>query len=163
MSKRVYRTHTLLALNATIEAARAGEAGRGFAVVAAEVKALAAQTAQATEEIGLQVATIQDATKLTEQSIGGIGATLEAVNEVAIAIAAAVEQQLAATNEIARHVREASTGTVDVSSNIAGVTEAAVESGRNAEIVLAAASDLSDQSVTLKREVEAFLGSLRTA
>jgi len=153
----------LLALNATIEAARAGEAGRGFAVVAAEVKALAAQTAQATEEIGLQVATIQDATKLTEQSIGGIGATLEAVNEVAIAIAAAVEQQLAATNEIARHVREASTGTVDVSSNIAGVTEAAVESGRNAEIVLAAASDLSDQSVTLKREVEAFLGSLRTA
>jgi methyl-accepting chemotaxis protein len=153
----------LLALNATIEAARAGEAGRGFAVVASEVKALAAQTARATEDIGLQVAAIQDVTKITVEAIGGIGATVRSVNEVAATIAAAVEEQLAATNEIARNVQEASAGTAEVSANIAGVTEAAVNSGHNAAAVLAAASDLSGQSVALQREVDAFLSGIRAA
>jgi methyl-accepting chemotaxis protein len=153
----------LLALNATIEAARAGDAGRGFAVVASEVKALAAQTARATEDIGLQVAAIQDVTKTTVEAIGGIGATVRSVNEVATAIAAAVEEQLAATNEIARNVQEASAGTAEVSANIAGVTEAAVNSGHNAAGVLAAASELSGQSVALQREVDAFLSGIRAA
>jgi len=153
----------LLALNATIEAARAGDAGRGFAVVASEVKALAAQTAQATEDIGLQVAAIQDVTKTTVEAIGGIGATVRSVNEVATIIAAAVEEQQAATNEIARNVQEASAGTAKVSTNIAGVTQAAVNSGHNAAGVLTAASDLSDQSEALQREVDAFLGSIRAA
>jgi methyl-accepting chemotaxis protein len=153
----------LLALNATIEAARAGDAGRGFAVVASEVKALAAQTAQATKDIGLQVAAIQDVTKTTVAAIGGFGATVRSVNDVATIIAAAVEEQQAATNEIARNVQEASAGTAKVSANIAGVSEAAVNSGDSAAGVLAAASDLSHQSVALQREVEAFLGSIRAA
>ena len=153
----------LLALNATIEAARAGDAGRGFAVVASEVKALAAQTARATEDIGLQVAAIQDVTKVTVEAIGDIGATVRSVNEVATIIAAAVEEQQAATNEIARNVQEASAGTAEVSANIAGVSQAAVNSGHSAAGVLAAASDLSSQSVALQREVDAFLSSIRTA
>jgi methyl-accepting chemotaxis protein len=153
----------LLALNATIESARAGEAGRGFAVVASEVKALAAQTAKATEDIGLQVATIQSVTKSTMEAIGGIGATVQSVNEVATIIAAAVEEQQAATSEIARNVQEASAGTAEVSANIAGVTQAAVNSGHSAAGVLSAASDLSGQSVALQREVEAFLSSIRAA
>jgi methyl-accepting chemotaxis protein len=153
----------LLALNATIEAARAGDAGRGFAVVASEVKALAAQTARATEDIGLQVAAIQDVTKTTVAAIGDIGGTVRSVNEVATIIAAAVEEQQAATNEIARNVQEASAGTAEVSANIAGVTEAAANSGHSAAGVLAAASDLSGQSAALQREVEAFLGSIRAA
>ena len=153
----------LLALNATIEAARAGDAGRGFAVVASEVKALAAQTARATEDIGLQVAAIQNVTKITVEAIGGIGTTVRSVNEVATIIAAAVEEQQAATNEIARNVQEASAGTAEVSANIAGVTQAAVNSSHNAAGVLAAASDLSGQSVALQREVEAFLSSIRAA
>jgi methyl-accepting chemotaxis protein len=153
----------LLALNATIEAARAGDAGRGFAVVASEVKALAAQTARATEDIGLQVAAIQDVTKTTVQAIGGIGATVRSVNEVATIIAAAVEQQQAATNEITRNVQEASAGTAEVSANIAGVTQATVNSSQSAAGVLAAASDLSSQSAALQRQVDAFLGSIRAA
>ncbi|MBR0846197.1 HAMP domain-containing protein [Bradyrhizobium diazoefficiens] len=153
----------LLALNATIESARAGEAGRGFAVVASEVKALAAQTAKATEDIGLQVATIQGVTKSTMEAIGDIGATVRSVNEVATIIAAAVEEQQAATSEIARNVQEASAGSAEVSANIAGVTQAAVNSGHSAAGVLSAASDLSGQSVALQREVEAFLSSIRAA
>jgi methyl-accepting chemotaxis protein len=153
----------LLALNATIEAARAGEAGRGFAVVASEVKALAQQTAKATEEIGAQVTAIQDTTKTTAQAIGDIGATVRSVTEVATAIAAAVEQQQAATNEIARNVREAWERTLDSSTNISGVSEAAVHSSKNAASVLAAASELSDQAVVLAREVDAFLGGIRAA
>jgi methyl-accepting chemotaxis protein len=153
----------LLALNATIEAARAGDAGRGFAVVASEVKALASQTARATEDIGLQVAAIQDVTKVTVEAIGDIGATVRSVNEVATIIAAAVEEQQAATNEIARNVQEASAGTAEVSANIAGVSQAAENSGHSAAGVLAAASDLSSQSVALQREVDAFLSSIRTA
>jgi methyl-accepting chemotaxis protein len=153
----------LLALNATIEAARAGEAGKGFAVVASEVKALAGQTAKATEEIGRQITAIQDATKSAVQAIGDIGATVRAVNDVATTIAAAVEEQLAATQEIARNVHEASTGTTAVSANIAGVSETAGESGRNAAAVLTAANDLNAQSTALQHTVETFLNGLRAA
>jgi methyl-accepting chemotaxis protein len=153
----------LLALNATIEAARAGDAGKGFAVVASEVKALADQTAKATEEISVQIASIQEATRGSVQSIQGIVARIGRLNETATAIASAVEQQGAATAEIARNVAEAARGTGEVTSNITGVNTAAQSAGAAAGEVLASASDLSRNSEALKAQVQAFLVQVRAA
>ncbi len=153
----------LLALNATIEAARAGDAGKGFAVVAAEVKALANQTAKATEEIAAQVKAIQDATQVSAQSIQGISESIGHVNETAATIASAVEQQGAATQEIARSVTQAAQGTQEVSSNIANVNQAANDTGAAAAQVLASAGDLSKNGERLKDQVDAFLREVRAA
>jgi len=153
----------LLALNATIEAARAGEAGKGFAVVASEVKSLANQTAKATEEIGQQVRSIQEATELSVKSIQEIAATIGKVNETATAISSAVEEQGAATQEIARNVQQASQGTQDVSSNIVLVNQAAQDSGAAAAQVLASAGELSKNSEVLRQQVDAFLAEVRAA
>jgi methyl-accepting chemotaxis protein len=153
----------LLALNATIEAARAGDAGRGFAVVASEVKNLATQTAKATEEITGQVAAIQGATKSSVTAIQSIGTTIQRVNEIAAAIAAAVEQQGAATREIARNVQQASQGTSEVSRHISGVSQAAGETGAAAGEVLDSAKMLARLSDDLKRDVDRFVGNLRAA
>jgi len=153
----------LLALNATIEAARAGDAGKGFAVVASEVKALASQTAKATEVISSQVAAIQEVTKVSVHAIQNINSRIARVSETATAIASAVEEQGAATREIARNVAEAAKGTAEVSSNIAGVSEAAGQTGASAAEVLASASDLSQNSESLRAQVGSFLGEVRAA
>lgn len=152
----------LLALNATIEAARAGEAGRGFAVVASEVKNLATQTSKATEDIKKQVVAIQTSTDGAVTSIGTITSTIERINSIQTAVAAAVEQQGAATKEISRNVSEASTGTSEVSHSIGTVTKAADQAGAAANDVLQSSQSLSQQSHTLKSEVHKFLEHIRT-
>jgi methyl-accepting chemotaxis protein len=153
----------LLALNATIEAARAGDAGKGFAVVASEVKALATQTARATEEITNQIRAIQEATESSAHLINGITETIGRVNAVATAIAAAVEQQGAATQEIARNVQQAAQGTQEVSSTIGGVNHAAQDTGAAAAQMLASAGELSQNGEILKTQMDAFLHEVRTA
>jgi len=147
----------LLALNATIEAARAGDAGKGFAVVASEVKSLANQTAKATEEIAAQINDIQTATGEAVTAIDGIGKTITGVNEIATGIASAVEEQAAATQEIARNVTEAAKGTQEVSSNISSVQEAATETGSASSQVLEAAKELAGRANELREEVDKFV------
>jgi methyl-accepting chemotaxis protein len=153
----------LLALNATIEAARAGDAGKGFAVVASEVKSLATQTAKATEEIGGQIAGIQEATGEAVTAIEGISNVIAQISEISTAVAAAVEEQGSATREIASSVQQAAAGTQEVSGNIVEVNQAASETGTAAAEVLGAAEGLSRQGETLRQQVDNFLKSVRAA
>ncbi|WP_431016371.1 methyl-accepting chemotaxis protein [Bradyrhizobium pachyrhizi] len=153
----------LLALNATIEAARAGEAGRGFAVVASEVKNLASQTAKATEEIRQQIVSMQEVTTTAVSAIRNISSTIGEINDVTTAIAAAVEQQGAATREIARNIQHAAGGTSEVSSNIVGVSTASAEAGTAAGEVLSASDALRREADVLRSEIDGFLSNIRAA
>ncbi|WP_246337927.1 methyl-accepting chemotaxis protein [Azospirillum oleiclasticum] len=151
----------LLALNATIEAARAGEAGKGFAVVASEVKTLATQTAKATEEISTRIAAIQQATGGAVDATTEIAGIIGEINEIAATIAAAVEQQSAATREIARNVQQAAQGTREIALTISEVQRAASETGSSATHVLGASDELSRESERLSGEVERFIRQVR--
>ncbi len=153
----------LLALNATIEAARAGDAGKGFAVVASEVKSLATQTSNATEEIGTQISEIQSATIAGVEAIQGIAATIDQISEIAAVIAAAVEEQGAATGEISDNIQQAASGTRDVSANIDQVSRAAQDSNAASGQMLDSTNDLVKQGAVLRKEIDAFLSSVRAA
>jgi len=153
----------LLALNATIEAARAGEAGKGFAVVASEVKNLATQTARATEGITEQVAAIQGSTQEAVDTIKGIGQIINKMSEIATTVAAAVEEQGAATAEIARNIQQAAAGTQNVSSNIGGVSNVANQTGETASDVLESSSSLAAESEVLSSQVARFLDRIKAA
>ena len=150
----------LLALNATIEAARAGEAGRGFAVVASEVKALATQTAKATEDISSQIAEVQSATKQAVDNVGAIASIMDEIDRFTAAIADAVSQQNAAANEISRSIGHAAAGTESVARSIAGTATATENTNRSADLVLSTARDLSDQAADLRASVDRFLSNV---
>jgi methyl-accepting chemotaxis protein len=146
----------LLALNATIEAARAGDAGKGFAVVANEVKELAKQTAKATEDISRRIEAIQMDTKASVQAIGTIGAVIKQINDISSTIATAVEEQNATTNEMVHNVSEAARGSREITSNIAGVAQAAESTSRGAADTQGATQQLVEMSTQLRKLVEQF-------
>ncbi|HEX2842263.1 globin-coupled sensor protein [Hyphomicrobium sp.] len=159
----IARQTNLLALNATIEAARAGEAGKGFAVVAQEVKSLAQQTAKATAEIGTQINEVQNSTAEAVTSIGTISEVIQSINQIATAIAAAVEEQGAATVEIARNVQEAALGTAEVSSNTTGLSQAATSTGSAASQFMASAKHLDSKANELAKVAADFVSTIRAA
>ena len=153
----------LLALNATIEAARAGEAGKGFAVVASEVKSLANQTGKATEEISQQISTMQSNTDRTVNEIDAVVGAMSEINNMTTAVAAAIEEQNAATQDIAQNIQQTASGTQEISTNIEEVNQAAQQTSTSARGVVSVVERLTQQSDTLRSELDQFLSKLRSA
>jgi methyl-accepting chemotaxis protein len=153
----------LLALNATIEAARAGDAGRGFAVVASEVKALAGQTAKATEDIGAQISGMQHATMRSIEAIGAIERTIRNIGDISGAIAAAVTEQGAATQEIARSVETAAERTAETAEEVVRVGEATAATRESAMAVKTVADDLGAVAARIRGQVDYFFQKLHAA
>lgn len=153
----------LLALNATIESARAGEAGRGFAVVASEVKSLATQTGKATEDIGRQIEEMQKATNAAVAAIAGISETIGSMDRIAITIATAVEEQSAATQEIARGVGSAKGEAETARISISDVEDVASETTRSSNAVSTAAADMAARLRGLDDEIKSFLSRMQAA
>jgi methyl-accepting chemotaxis protein len=162
MISKIAGTTNLLALNATIEAARAGDAGKGFAVVASEVKALALQTANATEEIGREIDAIRQKTSDVVDAITSIGTTIEKIDNISNTISMSVGEQRAATNEISSNVQQAAIATQQVSQSIIGVTAAVQETSTAATGLLGSSDLLSTEASKLRTVADSFVQIIRT-